>query len=131
MTAEYVLWLLLAHAAGDYLLQSHWMATEKTQRWWPALVHALTYGVPFLFLVPSVWAWLAIVGTHAVIDRYRLARHVVWLKNQLAPRRYRPAFAESSTGYAAGTPVWLATWLLVIVDNAIHVTINLLAVKHL
>lgn len=131
MTAEYVLWLLLAHAAGDYLLQSHWMATEKVKRWSPAIVHALTYGIPFLFLVPSVWAWLAIVGTHAVIDRYRLARHVVWLKNQFAPRPFRSAFAESGTGYAADTPVWLATWLLIIVDNTLHVTINLLAVTFL
>jgi hypothetical protein len=27
--------VLLAHLVGDYLLQSDWMAAEKTKRWWP------------------------------------------------------------------------------------------------
>ncbi|MFF4948809.1 DUF3307 domain-containing protein [Streptomyces chattanoogensis] len=26
---------LLAHLAGDYLIQSDWMATEKVKRWGP------------------------------------------------------------------------------------------------
>lgn len=132
MTAEYLLWLLLAHVAGDYLLQSDWMAVEKTKRWWPAVVHAVSYGIPFVFLAPSVWAWLVIVGTHAVIDRYRLARHVVWAKNQLAPAGYRSLWSECrSNGYPPDRPVWLTTWLLIISDNAIHVAINMLAVSYL
>ena len=81
----------LAHLVGDYLLQSHWMATEKTKRWWPAAAHALTYGLPFLLITQSPLALAVIVGTHAVIDRYRLARHVVWAKNQLAPHSHRPS----------------------------------------
>ncbi|MFD4210556.1 DUF3307 domain-containing protein, partial [Micromonospora tulbaghiae] len=64
--------ILLAHLAGDYLLQSHWMATEKSKRWWPAWAHALTYGLPFLLITQSPAALAVIVGTHAVIDRYRL-----------------------------------------------------------
>lgn len=132
MTGEYVLWLVLAHVAGDYLLQSDWMAQEKTRRWWPAILHAVTYGIPFAFLVPSVWAWLVIVGTHAVIDRYRLARYVVWAKNQLAPANYRAPWREcTATGYPADLPVWLTTWLLIIADNSLHVGINLLAVSYL
>jgi len=132
MAAEYLLWLLLAHAAGDYLIQSDWMATQKTERWWPAIVHAVTYGIPFAFLVPNVWAWLAIVGTHAVIDRYRLARHVVWAKNQLAPAGYRTAWSECrGNGYPPDRPVWLTTWLLIIADNTLHIAINLLSVIYL
>lgn len=130
MTAEYLAWLLVAHLAGDYLLQSHWMAVEKTKRWWPAAVHAVTYGLPFVFLVPSVWAWLVIVGTHAAIDRYRLARYLVLVKNQLAPAGHRPRQqdCDPATGFPAATPVWLSTWLLIIADNTLHVMINLLAV---
>jgi hypothetical protein len=132
VTGEYVLWLVLAHAAGDYLIQTDWMATEKTKRWWPAVVHAVTYGLPFIPLVPSVWAWLVIVGTHAVIDRYRLARHVVWAKNQLAPASHRSPWAECrATGYPPDRPVWLTTWLLIIADNTLHVAINLLAARFL
>lgn len=133
MTAEYLAWLILAHFAGDYLLQSDWMATQKTTRWWPAVVHAVTYGIPFVFLAPSVWAWSVIVGTHAVIDRYRLARHVVWAKNQvLAPAASRTPWVECrATGYPPDRPVWLTTWLLIVADNTLHVAINLLAVSFL
>ncbi|MFD3955951.1 MULTISPECIES: DUF3307 domain-containing protein [Streptomyces] len=124
--------ILLAHLAGDYLLQSHWMATEKSKRWWPAWAHALTYGLPFLLITQSPAALAVIVGTHAVIDRYRLARHLVWAKNQIAPRRFRQPWAEcSATGYPAETPPWLAVWLMIIADNALHLLINAAAVTWL
>lgn len=121
--------IALAHLVGDYILQSHWEAQEKTNRWWPAVLHAVTYGLPFLFVTQSPWALLVIVGTHAVLDRYRLARHVIWLKNHLAPRHtWRPWSECSATGFPPETPPWLAVWLLIIVDNAIHLLINFAAV---
>lgn len=55
--------IALAHLVGDYILQSHWEAQEKTKRWWPALLHAVTYGLPFLLVTQSPWALLVIVGT--------------------------------------------------------------------
>lgn len=120
--------IILAHLVGDYLLQSHWMATEKTRRWWPAVVHGVSYGLPFLFVTQSPASLAVIIGTHIVIDRYRLARHVVWLKNQVGPRRSRPTWGSDVAGYPADTPPWLATWLLIIADNTIHLLINLGAV---
>jgi hypothetical protein len=36
-----------------------------------------------------------------------------------------------ATGYPSETPVWLATWLLIIADNALHLAINFLALKYL
>lgn len=126
MTAGTALGLLLAHLVGDYILQSHWMATCKTQRWWPALVHAFMYGLPFLFVTHSWLALAVIVGTHAIIDRYRLARHVVWAKNQIAPRTQRPG--HTATGYAEDVPAWLAVWLLIAADNTMHLVINAWAV---
>jgi hypothetical protein len=124
--------VLLAHLVGDYVIQSHWMATEKTKRWWPAVAHAGTYGVPFLTVTHSPLALAIIVVTHAVIDRYRLARHVVWLKNQLAPAPARPRWADASaTGYPAETPAWLAVWLLIAADNTLHLIINYASVRWL
>jgi hypothetical protein len=73
--------ILLAHLAGDYLIQSHYMAAEKVNRWWPAVAHGVTYTVPYVFVTRSPAALLTIAGTHVVIDRWRLAKHVVWLKN--------------------------------------------------
>ncbi len=114
--------ILLAHFVGDYIAQTHWMATEKTKRWLPAALHALTYTACYLPVTHSPLALLVIGGTHAVIDRYRLARYVVWFKNQFAPAKYRPAL--TATGYPSDTPPWLAFWLLIIVDNVIHLSIN-------
>jgi hypothetical protein len=117
---------------GDYLLQSDWMAQEKTRRWWPAIAHAATYGLPFLLLTRSPLALVAIVATHAVIDHYRLARHVVWAKNLIAPKAYRHRWTDcSATGYHHARPAWMAVWLLIIADNTIHLAINAAAITWL
>jgi hypothetical protein len=74
------------HAIGDYILQSDWMANGKTKAWQPAFAHALVYSLGFLLLKPSLAAWLVIFGTHYLIDRYRLARYVVWAKNWMGAK---------------------------------------------
>jgi hypothetical protein len=150
---------ILIHAVGDYLLQSDWMASEKTKRHAAAFAHALVYSLPFLLLRPSFQAWLVIVGTHFVIDRYRLARYVVWAKNFLAPRveveveyslatvtaggkelydeknhirRWWHSWADcQATGYHKERPVWLAVWLMIFADNILHVIINGAALRWL
>jgi hypothetical protein len=65
---------ILAHLIGDYWLQSGWMANGKTKNIWVASVHALTYSLPIVLLChPSLSAWLVIVTTHVLIDRWRLS----------------------------------------------------------
>lgn len=120
---------LVAHGVGDYLMQSHWMATRKTSSHLAAAAHALTYGVPFLFLRPSPLALAVIVGTHFLLDRYRLARFLVYAKNCLAPHPWAPWAACQSTGYPPDAPPWLAVWLLIIADNLVHVVVNALALS--
>lgn len=115
-----------AHMVGDYVIQSDWMAQEKTKRWWPAVAHGVSYGLPFVLVTQSVAALVVIVGTHILIDHWRLARHVVWFKNQLAPFAFRPP--HTSTGYGPDSPPWMAGWLLIIADNVIHMAINVGAV---
>src|SRR5690606_11740896 len=109
-----------------------WMAVEKTQRWLPAIVHGIVYTLPFLLITQSIPALLVIAGTHAIIDRYRLAKHVVWAKNFIAPKGYNASWEDSkATGYPSSTPAWLATWLLIIADNTLHILINIAAVMWL
>ncbi|MFE9064948.1 DUF3307 domain-containing protein [Streptomyces violaceusniger] len=132
MTGEAAFGILLAHLAGDYLIQSDWMANEKTKRWRPAWAHAITYGLPYLLVTQSPVALTVIVVTHAVIDRYRLARHVVWAKNLLAPKEHRYPWSEcAATGYYKDCPVWMAVWLMIIADNTMHLAINASAVMWL
>lgn len=122
---------LILHGVGDYVLQSDWMANEKTKSSVPAGCHALVYSLPFL-LICSWEAWLVVMATHFVIDRWRLARYVVWAKNFMAPRSYWYPWKEcSGTGYHESRPAWLAVWLMIIADNTMHLICNYLAIRWL
>ena len=117
----------LAHAIGDYVVQSDWMAAEKPSHHGPAALHAASYAACFLPITRN-WKALAVIGgTHFVIDRWRLAKHVGWAKNQIAPKAYRPE--HTATGYGADKPDWMAVWLLIITDNTMHLAINRWALR--
>lgn len=131
--------LLVAHAVGDYVLQSDWMASEKVKRSFACACHVATYFLPFLFLTRSLPALAVIIGTHFVIDRWRLARYVCWVKNHLGPIHLTgplgpdgdeiefatPPWPECrATGYPPDKPDFLAVWLLIIADNVMHVLCN-------
>ena len=142
---------IVAHLVGDYILQSHWMATEKGKQHFAAALHAICYTLPFLLITQSIAALAVICGTHFVIDRWRLARFVVWLKNgpltytswsvpaqYVDTKRPIPGVYEdrgswswrplTSTGYLDDTPPFLAVWLLIIADNTLHLICNGLAI---
>jgi hypothetical protein len=119
---------LVAHAVGDYILQSDWMADNKTKNSVAAAVHAVTYTAPFVLITQSFAALAVICGTHFIIDRWRLARFVVWLKNEhFLPFNPKPLTA---TGYQDGKPPFLAIWLLIIADNILHVVCNAVAIHY-
>jgi hypothetical protein len=119
----------IAHLAGDYVAQSDWMATGKLTRALPAAAHALTYTACFLPVTRNPRALAVIGGTHYVIDRYRLARYLVWAKEQLAPRDARPPWPPTATGYSEEKPTWLAVPLLIVADNTVHLLINRWALR--
>lgn len=123
---------LVLHALGDYVLQSDWMAREKTRRWLPAFIHAAVYALPFLVLRPSLLAFAVILATHAAIDRLRLARFVCWAKNRLAPRSEWSRWENCrETGYPFDRPAWMTTWLLIACDNLLHIGLNAAALRWL
>lgn len=112
---------IVAHLVGDYILQSHWMATEKTKQSFAAAAHAICYTMPFVLITQSALALGIICGTHFVIDRWRLARFVVWAKNGASG-------PITATGYADDVPAWLSVWLLIWADNTLHIIINGVAI---
>lgn len=119
MSGATVLGILLAHLVGDYVLQSHWMALRKLTSWRVAWLHGLLYAVPYLAVTRSPLALLIIGGTHAVIDRKRLAAYVIDAKDRLlAP----PSMRDSTSSGG------LRTALVIIVDNTIHLVINAAAI---
>jgi hypothetical protein len=127
-------WSVILHLVGDYILQSHWMAVEKVNSWTPAVAHGVFYTIPFLLLTQSLPALLVICVTHIIIDHFRLAKHLIWIKNFCAPRDYpQPSWAEAkqNSGFPENTPVWLSTWLMIITDNTVHLLINFAALTWL
>jgi hypothetical protein len=129
---------LICHLIGDYVLQSHWMAQNKTKSHGAALMHALCYSLPFSLLCDNGRQVFVIQFTHFLIDRYALARFVVYAKNYLLnPSWLRdekdfPSWEEcKATGFPPDVPTWLSVWLLIITDNTLHLTINYIALRWL
>jgi hypothetical protein len=140
--------LALAHLFGDYVVQTDHMARHKVatpespEGRLEAAQHALTYTACHLPVTRNWKALTVIGGTHYVIDRYRLAKYVVWARNQIAPAESRYPLHEAGPfgqkmsptekdGYLykkghliADGPDWLNGWLLFICDNSIHLAIN-------
>jgi hypothetical protein len=121
---------LILHLFGDFVTQSDWMATNKTRRTLPAFCHVTVYSLPFL-LIGSPLAVTAIFASHFVIDRFRLVRYLIWTKNWAAPGGYHPWAECSETGFHKSVPVWLATWLMIIVDSTLHLICNYCALRWL
>lgn len=120
---------IVAHLVGDYILQSEWMVREKGNSSLATIVHVVFYTLPFLLITQSPVALGIIAGTHFVIDRWRLARHVIWAKNWPWPGS-RPWSECKKTGYPPEVPIWMATWLMILVDNILHILINGLAIHY-
>jgi hypothetical protein len=121
---------LIAHGVGDYVLQSEWMAREKSKRSLAALVHSVFYVLPFLFITLNPYTLAVIAGTHFVIDRWHLARQLAWLKNRPWPGS-RPWSECKATGFDPDTPPWISGWLVVIIDNLMHIIINAMAITYI
>lgn len=121
-------WLICAHLVGDYILQSDWMATQKTKSPWPCAAHALCYTIPFAFVMPTWQPLLFVAATHFIIDHWRLARYVCWGKNILGPKSFMYTWeGNEATGFRPETPSFMAVWLMIITDNAMHMLCNGLA----
>ena len=121
---------LVAHLVGDFILQTDWMAREKYRSSLACLVHVVVYTLPFLLLTQSPEALLVIAGTHFAIDRWRLPRYLIWVRNLPFPGHH--PFSECShTGFQKDMPADLARFLYILIDGICHVLINGAAIYYL
>jgi hypothetical protein len=111
---------LLCHLVGDYILQTNWMVRHKHNRTAVAALHAVFYVLPFFLITQSPWTLSIIATTHLLIDRFRLARFVLRLRN----------WCWTDNGFPSETPSHVAQGINIVVDNTIHLTINFLAIKY-
>ena len=121
---------LILHLFGDYVTQTDWMAKNKINDIRVASVHALVYTLPFLFLTNSIYALLIICITHIFIDRFRIARYIIFMRNKIT--NWALKWEDCNiTGSHKSLPDWLAVWLMIICDNTLHLTINYLSLRFL
>jgi hypothetical protein len=144
---------ILAHVFGDYLLQSDWMALNKSKRSLPCFIHVVIYTSVFLLLTTS-WKALLVIGVfHFIFDRFPvIIRRLIWFKNHLGPGfKFVPFNKCEVTGYydnilneVTNKPFtvdlvngygprlnYITIWLYIITDNALHLLTNYLALKYL
>jgi hypothetical protein len=97
------------------------MAENKVKSSVAASLHAACYMLPFViayllgFMYFTWIAYIIMYGTHFIIDRLRLAKYI---------QRF-------NTYDASKVPDYLSVWLLIIIDNTLHLTINYLSIKYL
>ena len=92
---------LLTHIFGDFVLQSDYLAMNKSKHSWPCFIHICIYTSCFLMLTLS-WKALLVIGvTHFLIDRFHTPlRRFIWLKNHIGPGfKYVPFEKCKWTGY--------------------------------
>lgn len=105
--------LIAAHVAGDFVLQT---SRDVARKHHPAIMlkHVIVHGILSYFLVgiwSAIWIPLAVVVTHAIIDRYKLRfgePTVTWfLGDQLAHIASLVAIALIAAHFA-DDPAWSA-----------------------
>lgn len=117
---------LIMHLTGDYLLQNDWMAENKgkysLKGYIACLLHCFLYTSMFVLFLFPLKSCLIIFITHFLIDKYRLA--ILWcrLKNW--------NWTGNNFGYGEEKPKWMSTWLVIIIDNTLHLICNFIAIKY-
>lgn len=74
--------LLFIHFVADFILQSDWMAINKSKRWTPLAIHVGVYALPFIPFFGLKFAAVNLAAhfvTDAVTSR---ASSYLWGKNQ-------------------------------------------------
>lgn len=113
---EVFLYLLTAHLIGDWIIQTSWMALEKSKNLLALLAHVVTYHI-FVFgalylagvsLIPNLLGTLFLAATHAVLDNRRF--EIWWL------RKVKKVQDEN-----------IPIWLLLGVDQSFHLVLLVIA----
>ncbi|QFF97784.1 DUF3307 domain-containing protein [Psychrobacillus glaciei] len=102
-------YLLIGHLIGDYLLQTNWMARNKSKKWLPLLVHCIVYTVIIIGILYIGNGWLPlnaillIFVSHLILDKRVFV--VWWVKNIMGAK-------EKDAG-----------WLIIIADQIFHIIV--------
>ncbi len=119
--AEFFVLAFLGHLIGDYLLQTKYMALNKSAKGWSGIktcsLHVLIYTVAVCLMLwtLNVWMGLAIFIPHWVIDRWSLAS--AWLKI-IKGRTFEAAYL--SKDQYGEFDIAFTSLVYAVVDNTFH-----------
>lgn len=71
---ETVIYLIICHAVGDYVLQTSYLAGNKGRDDYILLMHCITYVAPFILIFGITWQLIPLFLLHMIVDRLK-ARH--------------------------------------------------------
>lgn len=120
----FFIYVLFLHWVGDFVLQSRWMADNKSKDWEALVLHVFVYAVTLWFGVFVMQAWAI-----EVVCRYALVNFIIHIGvDSLTSRMTKVAIAEKNmhlffgivgadqfvhavtilitTEYMLGLPVW-------------------------
>ena len=133
MTTDPILtlaWLILAHLVADFVIQTTGIVVAKTSRDGRAMRGLLAHGlgvaiclipVAVAFGLPGLWALIAIVVAHVVIDRVKIVATHASEARALAEARRRHEGRVPAGGLGrAWTPLPAVYFVL---DQAVHLTV--------
>lgn len=63
-----LVWLVLCHLIGDYVLQSDFIASTKGKNWYHLIVHCALYCVPFVVVFGPTWHIPVLFVSHIIVD---------------------------------------------------------------
>ena len=68
MDIKIIIWLLFSHWVADFILQSDWMAQNKSKRWDALLAHCSVYGIALGILTLNPIFGLINAFIHILVD---------------------------------------------------------------
>ena len=77
---EKIIYIVLCHLFGDYVLQSDFIAKTKGQNWYHLFVHSALYTVPFIIIFGLTWHLIILFISHLIIDllkaKYKIINYI-------------------------------------------------------
>ncbi|HYO41890.1 MAG TPA: DUF3307 domain-containing protein [Candidatus Limnocylindrales bacterium] len=125
-------WLVFAHLVADFVLQNDWIALNKAQggrKGWEALaVHGFHVGLcllpaAFAFGLPGIVYVVVVVGTHVLVDRWKVqaTRRAERAALEAARKRLVGTGDSPASGLGSAWTPWPG--MLFLADQALHLTI--------
>ena len=63
-----IVYIIMAHAFGDYFLQTDYLAKNKATDLYILLIHCILYCVPFVFIFGITWQLIPLFLLHVLFD---------------------------------------------------------------